>query len=269
MRQFKLERIRNMFARKDMRAAYDKWKEGALKIQGMDNAATRLVKTEHKRRMRIWFQRLRANTRAKKREQNIESRCDWLTLTRHNHTLKDCWLGWKHHLRTTNLARKFMDRAMRGMARNSERDAFMKWKQCCAQTIQMAYMEDLEQLNNNIEEQKMEIKNKKKEVEACESGRMHITHQAKTLSNKVLANYMVRLKHAGMSKGFYTWLEVTKSQNQTRRDLKKMINYWMKNQLAMGFRTWVDIDHGNKKAELNKKLNKKEHERLDQKEKGR
>ena len=105
-----------------------------------------------------------------------------MTLTRHNHTIKDVWYGLKHYLKTMRLAKKFLDRAMNGMKRNAERDAFMKWKQTCAQTVQMAYMEDLEQLNSNIEEQKLEIKKKKKEIEACESGRMHITSQAKQLS---------------------------------------------------------------------------------------
>ena len=55
MRKFKLERIRNMFVRKDLRECFDKWKNGALKIQGLDDACTKLKKTEHKRRMRIWF----------------------------------------------------------------------------------------------------------------------------------------------------------------------------------------------------------------------
>ena len=32
MRKFKLERIRNMLARKDMRELFDKWKRGALQI---------------------------------------------------------------------------------------------------------------------------------------------------------------------------------------------------------------------------------------------
>ena len=132
MRKFKLERIRNMFVRKDLRAYFDKWKDGALRIQGLDDAATKLNKTEHKRRMRIWFHRFRTSTKAKKREENISARCDWLTLTRGNATLKDCWLGWKHYIKTAKLARKFIDRAMNGMARNAERDAFNKWKQLCA-----------------------------------------------------------------------------------------------------------------------------------------
>jgi hypothetical protein len=144
MRKFKLERIRNMFVRKDLRELFDKWKNGALQIQGMDMAATKLKKTEHKRRLRIWFAKLRTNTKAKKRGENITARCDWLTLTRHNANLKDCWLGWKHHLRTQKLAKKFLDRAMNGMKRNAERDAFMKWKQLCSTQVQMAYEEDIE-----------------------------------------------------------------------------------------------------------------------------
>ena len=80
---------------------------------------------------------------------------------------------------------------------------------------------------------------------------MHIEHQAKNLSQKVMANYLVRMKNQDMARGFYTWLEHTKAQNQTRRDLKKMLIYWMKNQLAMAFRTWQDNHYAGKKAELN------------------
>ena len=47
------------------------------------------------------------------------------------------------------------------------------------------------------------------------------------------------------------------------------MNYWMKNKLAAAFRTWVDRNYENKKGELNAALNKKEHERLAQKEAGR
>jgi hypothetical protein len=98
---------------------------------------------------------------------------------------------------------------------------------------------------------------------------MHITSQAKQLSHKVMANYIVRLKTQDMSRGFYTWLENTKSQNQTRRDLKKVLNYWTKNKLAAAFRTWVDLHFEARKVELNSNLNVKEHERLAQKEAGR
>ena len=37
----------------------------------------------------------------------------------------------------------------------------------------------------------------------------------------------------------------------------------------MAFRKWVDTNYANKKEELNVALNKKEHERLAQKEEGR
>ena len=77
----------------------------------------------------------------------------------------------------------------------------------------MAYMEDIEQLNNNIETQNLEIKKKKKEIEACESGRMHIESQAKSLSQKVMANYLVRMKNQDLARGYYTWLENTREKN--------------------------------------------------------
>ena len=84
-----------------------------------------------------------------------------------------------------------------------------------------------------------------------------------------MANYLVRMKNQDLARGFYTWLENTRVKNQTRRDIKKTLLYWQKNQLAMAFRKWVDINYANKKEELNIALNKKEHERLAQKEEGR
>ena len=84
-----------------------------------------------------------------------------------------------------------------------------------------------------------------------------------------MANYLVRMKNQDLARGYYTWLANTREKNQTRRDLKKCILYWSKNQLAQAFRKWVDNNYANKKEELNVALNKKEHERLAQKEEGR
>ena len=59
MQVSKLERVRNMFNRKSLRAYYDKWVKGALKVQSLDSAMTILNKTEHKHRMRYWFAKWR------------------------------------------------------------------------------------------------------------------------------------------------------------------------------------------------------------------
>ena len=59
MQVSKLERVRNMFNRKSLRNYFDKWKNGAMKVQGLDQAMELLKKTERKHRMRHWFNKLR------------------------------------------------------------------------------------------------------------------------------------------------------------------------------------------------------------------
>ena len=43
-----------------MRNFFQKWVNGALKAQALDQALEKLKKTGHKRRMRLWFARLRS-----------------------------------------------------------------------------------------------------------------------------------------------------------------------------------------------------------------
>ena len=161
-----------------------------------------------------------------------------------------------------------MERALNGQKRNFERDAFMKWKQVCAKTVQMTHMADIEQINSQIETQQMDIKRNEREIQACKSGRMHIKQKAKNLSQKVMANYLVRAMNADLQRGFYTWLQNTRQKNQTRRDLRKALLYWQKNKLAAAFRRWTDGHYAEKKSELTKEIDKKAHERLAQKMSG-
>ena len=48
-----------MFNRKSLRAYYDKWVKGALKVQSLDQAMTILNKTEKKHRLRFWLNKFR------------------------------------------------------------------------------------------------------------------------------------------------------------------------------------------------------------------
>ena len=91
---------------------------------------------------------------------------------------------------------------------------------------------------------------------------MHIKQKAKNLSSKVMANYLVRAMNADLQRGFYTWLENTRSKNQTRRDLKKALLYWQKNKLAAAFRKWTDNHYAGKKEELTQEIDKRHNERL-------
>ena len=91
---------------------------------------------------------------------------------------------------------------------------------------------------------------------------MHIKQKAKNLSSKVMANYLVRAMNADLQRGFYTWLENTRSKNQTRRDLRKALLYWQKNKLAAAFRKWTDNHYAGKKEELTQEIDKRHNERL-------
>ena len=64
MQTSKLERVRNMFNRKNLRASFDKWVYGALRIQSIDQGMTILKKTEKKHRLRYWLNKFRTQSKA-------------------------------------------------------------------------------------------------------------------------------------------------------------------------------------------------------------
>jgi hypothetical protein len=74
-RDNKLERVRNMWNRKMMKGYFDKWGKNALKIQNLDEAVCKLKKTEHKRRLRIWYQKWIQQAKGVRRGANITDRC--------------------------------------------------------------------------------------------------------------------------------------------------------------------------------------------------
>ena len=210
----KLERVRNLFNRKSLRVYYDKWVYGALRIQSLDQAMNILKKTEHKRRLRIWLAKFRTQAKAVRRENHINNRCDWFDLMRNNNSLKDCVATWKENVRKLKLARKFMQRAMNGLARNECGMAFKRWKNVQATEIHMGFMEEADNMTQTIQSQNMEINKKQREIEACKSGKTAIVAKSKNLSKKVMANYMVRMTQLQMGRGFFTWLENTRQTRQ-------------------------------------------------------
>ena len=142
MQTSKLERVRNMLNRKNLRACFDKWVYGALRIQSIDQGMTILKKTEKKHRLRYWLNKFRTQSKAVRRENHINSRCDWFDLMRNNNNLKDCMATWKENVRKLKLARKFMKRAMNGLARNECGMAFKRWKNVQATDVHMSFMEE-------------------------------------------------------------------------------------------------------------------------------
>ena len=132
-----------------------------------------------------------------------------------------------------------MNRAMNGVVRNAVGAAFKKWKNVQATDIQMTYMEEADNMQAVIEGQNLSVENKRAEIEAVKSGRMAIVAKSKNLSKKVMANYMCRMTQMQLGRGFFTWLENTRQTNQKKRTMRKVLIYWMKNQLQRAFRTWA------------------------------
>lgn len=128
MQTSKLERVRNMFNRKSLRNYFDKWVGGALKIQSIDQGMTILKKTEKKHRLRNWLYRWRDQGKAVRRGQHVSARCDWLDLIRNNNSLKECVAQWRENVRKIKLGKKFINRALNGIARNNVGYAFKHWK---------------------------------------------------------------------------------------------------------------------------------------------
>jgi hypothetical protein len=56
----KLERIRNMINRKQLRKAYDSWIKGAELRNGLDKACEKMNKVEHTHKLRLAFYKYRS-----------------------------------------------------------------------------------------------------------------------------------------------------------------------------------------------------------------
>ena len=147
----KLERVRNMFNRKSLRNYYDKWVSGALKIQNLDQAMEKFKKIENKHRLRFWLNKFRTQAKAVQRGEHIESRCDWIEMVRSKNSMKDCIATWKENVRKLKLGKRFMQRAINGVARNLVGAAFKKWKSVQSSEIQMTYMDEASNMQKHIE----------------------------------------------------------------------------------------------------------------------
>ena len=117
-----------MWNRKALRAYYDKWVHRALRIQALDDACTKLKKTEHKRRMRIWFWKFHQQAKNVKRGNNITERCSNLIRVRQTARRKAALMEWLTNARKLELAHKFIQRALNGQKRNWVQIYFKKWR---------------------------------------------------------------------------------------------------------------------------------------------
>jgi len=80
----------------------------------------------------------------------------------------------------------------------------------------------------------------------------------KSLSKKVMANFITRATHMQVARGFYTWVDETSNFNKKRRLLKRALTYMLKTSTAKAFRKWVQIDYAKIEHHLKVDLQEKE-----------
>jgi phage shock protein A len=61
------------------------------------------------------------------------------------------------------------------------------------------YDENIEELKNRQETQEIAIRKTKEELVECEGGKTKITAQTKSLSRKIMANFIARMVHMRMA----------------------------------------------------------------------
>ena len=64
--------------------------------------------------------------------------------------MKDCIATWKENVRKLKLGKRFMQRAINGVARNLVGAAFKKWKSVQSSEIQMTYMDEASNMQKHI-----------------------------------------------------------------------------------------------------------------------
>lgn len=69
---------------------------------------------------------------------------------RSKNSLKDCVATWKSNVKKLKLARKFIQRALNGSVRNWCGIAFKRWKNVQATEMHMTYMEEADNIQQQI-----------------------------------------------------------------------------------------------------------------------
>jgi len=103
-----------------------------------------------KRRKKNAFDKFVAQCKAKKRGEYILMKEDWWHKKRSNVSLKDCWMSWLKHNHEVRMARKFIERAIKGKSKNAKAAAFIAWKTAMSKNSQMMIMENIEEQKNRI-----------------------------------------------------------------------------------------------------------------------
>jgi hypothetical protein len=90
----KLDHISCMLSRHNMKRAFYKWIEGAVRINNMDAALEKLYRVELRGRKRVALYKYSTQIKAKKREEMVENRCRLMIKNRTNTIAKEALRGW-------------------------------------------------------------------------------------------------------------------------------------------------------------------------------
>jgi hypothetical protein len=83
-----------MLSRHNMKRAFYKWIEGAVRINNMDAALEKLYRVELRGRKRVALYKYSTQIKAKKREEMVENRCRLMIQNRTNTIAKEALRGW-------------------------------------------------------------------------------------------------------------------------------------------------------------------------------
>jgi hypothetical protein len=98
-------------------------------------------------------------------------------------------------MRSFKLAKKFLNRANKGVERNRKFDAMARWKQAIATHTQNIYLENIDELKRRQADHQNQILKVKKDIEIAHGVKLHTISQMKSLSKKVMANFITRATH--------------------------------------------------------------------------
>ncbi|CDW85127.1 UNKNOWN [Stylonychia lemnae] len=257
----KLERIRNMLNRNHLRHFFGRWANTSYYFSSIEDAVFKSTKTLAKRKLRNGFNRYKEKVKELRRLEYIAKKVDWFEGIRSNKSLQECMNDWKVFVKRQISAKKFLVRSIKGIDNLIVNNAFGTWKKCMYDQRKEVFFTNIEELERRQEEHEQQIKEIDHQIQVNDCTQKHLESKLQSQSHKIMANFISRFIYSSQAKGFYTWLDVLKDQNNKRRFLRSTLNYWIKNSQGKAFRTWAQNTLKMKEAELAAKLLARENER--------
>jgi hypothetical protein len=212
-------------------------------------------------RLRNNFYKWKSQARAKQRAENITQRCAWLVSVRAKNTLTDVFHEFRLFVRKMHTAKRFLKMAITGVERNAKADGFARWRAANQTHVETLHQEEITELKSRQVDQQAEIKRITRQIEIDNQGKARIVAQMKSLSQKVMANFVTRMQNVRISAGFYTWLEAVRQFNKRRRYLMAVMNHNKRFTVEDYFKIWAQNSYKIRQAELTRELAEKEAEK--------